>query len=119
MTKPTRLNILISRPAEFMNSDCTKALFGPSIYVRYGYQAADENDAPTGVSVFGRAFASFGEVWSPDAINSLGNEGAYVNVYPVTEMRAFVAELRAAWGELHVQDNSGLLRDLHQGVWVG
>ena len=119
MTKPIRLNILISRPAEFMNADCTKTLFGPSIYVRYGWTDADERHAPDGVSVFGRAFASFGEVWSPDAINSIGDKGAFVNVFPVTEMRAFVAELRASWGELHVQDNSGLLRDLDQGLWAG
>jgi hypothetical protein len=35
------------------------------------------------------------------------------------EIRQAVAGLRDAWGNLHVQDNSGLVPDLHQGKWNG
>ena len=35
----------------------------------------------------------------------------------IQRCRALDNELRAAWGDLHVQDNSGLLPDLHQGMW--
>lgn len=84
------LNILIS------GADHAVAGRGPLVYLREGYSAVDADWQPLS-SPHCREFAM-------DAVEA---------------MRAYVAELRAAWGPLHVQDNSGLVPDLDQGPWAG
>lgn len=35
------------------------------------------------------------------------------------DLRRAVSCLRREWGNLHVQDNSGLIPDIDQGIWNG
>jgi len=57
--------------------------------------------------------------WDPSELNRIGQPGAFVEAPNPDGIRAAVAKLREAWGPLHVQDNSGLVPDLHQGMWRG
>lgn len=111
-----RLNILIARPSEFLTEQGRRA-YGPCIVVRYSYSEVPLDLWPTPDAPLGRGFAATSEVFDPNERNAAGSLGAYCNVYPLDDMRAFVAELRAVWGSLHVQDNTGLLPDLDQGLF--
>lgn len=112
----TKLNILIGRPTQFLGED-GRLDFGPVVRVRYSFSAVTDSDLPTPDAPIGRQFGKTSERWDPTMINSANNLGAFVNVYPIEEMRAYVAELRSVWGPLHVQDNTGLLPDCDQGPW--
>ena len=114
MTRTGKFNILISRPEWFLSADGSKRLFGPAVVVRYSY--SDPTDEEAAGRETGRRFAAIEEVFDREVINSSGRPGAFKNVYPINDMRAYVAQLRAAWGDLHVQDNTGLLPDLDQGM---
>jgi hypothetical protein len=90
-----QLNILVTRPYEFLTDNYTRRVFGPAIVVRYGFSQIEPDDPliPPGAPI-GRGFPATHEVWDPDAINNLNQRGAFRNVYPVAAMRAFIAELR-------------------------
>ncbi len=112
MTKSDKLNILISQPQWFLDTDGTRK-FGPVICVRHSYCREIRDELlPDPETPSGQYFAATRETFDPE-------KGVYRNVYPTDKMRQFINDLRAAWGPLHVQDNSGLLPDLDQGYWPG
>jgi hypothetical protein len=103
MTHKNRFNILISRI--MMDAQTPDGPFtGVVVVVRYGYVPADDRDA-NGRSLY--VTLPMGEMWDPDAINNLHQPGAFRVDVDVPAIDAAVASLRAAWGDIPVQDNSG------------
>ena len=98
-----RFNVLIGKP--YLGVPTPDGPFtGVAVIVRYGYVPADEQDAngrPLFVSLPMR------EMWDPNAINNLRQRGAFRVDMDVAAIEKAVATLRAAWGDIPVQDNSG------------
>ena len=119
---PERLNILVTdivSGATGWRRDDREAR--NIVVLRYGWtalNAADESlreiNRPIAIGV-----PILRERFDAEALNRLGQPGAFVNVPDVLGIRKAVGDMRAAWGPLHVQDNSGLVADLHQGMWMG
>jgi hypothetical protein len=112
----SRLNILVT--ARMGRVGQHPAVHG--VLVREGYTPISADGGP----VMGRRTAltvpMLGERYDPDAVNALGQRGAFRDVPDVDGIRAAVAALRADWGPaLHVQDNSGLVPELDDGPWRG
>lgn len=99
---PERLNILVG--GHTLTGPMSLALTRPAgavaVRLRYGYTPVilgDDDNRPVGCGVDGL----------PDGSPDLPG------------IRRAVMVLRAAWGMLHVQDNSGTVPDLDQGKWAG
>ena len=112
--RPQRLNILISKTFDGVNCD-GKAVAGNAVSVRYGWSILDQeqHDRPVCVHVPGST------TFDPEAINNIGQLGACVVRSDIAGIERVVAALREAWGNLHVQDNSGRCGHLHQGMFQG
>ena len=108
-----RLNILISR---IMDSARTPygQFSGVSVAVRHGYTVLSERALdcapkadrdPAGRPYF--VSLRMPTIWDPAAISNLGRPGAFRVDVDVPAIQAAVDTLRAAWGDIPVQDNSG------------
>ena len=98
--RSNRFNILIRRPCQ----DDRSGFNGVVVSVRYGYVEADENDAdgrPLFVSLV------MPTIYDPQSLNNLGQRGAVRVDVDIPAIARAVGHLRAAWGPLPVQDNSG------------
>ncbi|MBB2158293.1 hypothetical protein HLH33_18690 [Gluconacetobacter diazotrophicus] len=117
-----RINILVTRPHRFPSDDGARECFGPTVMVRNGYTPINLDDdrdlMPTPEASIGRGFEKIGERFDATTHNSAGSPGAFVNVYPVAEIRAYLDALCATWGNLHIQDNSGLFPEFSK-KWIG
>lgn len=108
--KPGNLNILItalqSKPGLIGSNGqiASQPQQWNAVYVRYSYTALQLPDDDT--RPLGRAVPVGAERFDPQAINNMGNRGAFVAVPDREGIAAAVAELRAVWGDLPVQDNS-------------
>lgn len=120
--RPERLNILvtgfISGTTGWRRGDRRTS---NAVVLRYGWTALDAEDEslratnrPIAIDV-----PILRERFEDEALNRLGQPGAFVNVPDVDGIRRAIWVLQSFWGLLHVQDNSGLVPDLHQGMWVG
>jgi hypothetical protein len=112
---PNRLNILVT--ARMGSAGQHPAAH--RVLVRDGYTPVSADGGP----VMGRCAVivvpMLGERYDPNAINALGQRGAFRDQPDVNGIRAAVAALREDWGPLHVQDNSGLVPELDNGLWRG
>jgi hypothetical protein len=111
--RPERLNILITGATGHIREPRAHH----AVCVRYGWSPlpADAGlDRPVAIGV-----PLLADRWDPSVLNRIGQPGAFVETPNPDGIRAAVAKLRAVWGALHVQDNSGLVPDLHQGMWRG
>jgi hypothetical protein len=103
--RPERLNILVAatETAPGLINATGRIVSDPrsanAVRVRYGWSPVEIDDDPRMTGVRVPALSS----GAPDAAG----------------IRAAVARLRAAWGPLHVQDNSRAVPDLDQGKWRG
>ena len=106
--RPERLNILVT------GFQAGTPAGGWVVHLRYGYSPLGEpiDQRPVRAAVVAR------ERWDNAALNQLGQPGAFVSAPDPQEVRAAIAAIRAAWGNLHVQDNSGLVPDLDQGKFL-
>lgn len=96
MTK-NRTNILICRSIDGVDHE-GKSLVGNCVQLRDGYRAYDP---PTALFVDGQS------VYDEAATNNLGTKGAFVVRSDIAGIEAAVATLRAQFGPVPVQDNSG------------
>lgn len=108
--RPERLNILVTARQSAPGCDSANV-----VHLRYGYTPLREPIDHRAV----RFGVTMPERWDDTAPDQLGRPGAYVSVPDAASIRAAIAALRAAWGPLHVQDNSGAVPDLDQGKWRG
>jgi hypothetical protein len=93
----SRLNILIGK--SFDGTDHTGAsIVGNTVTLRDGYT---EHPSDTRILVAGKS------VWQPDARNNAGNLGGFGVRSDIPGIERAVATIRAQWGDLPVQDNSG------------
>lgn len=98
--RPERLNILIAARDHTLTSD---PHYFHRINLRYGYTELVDEGLPGETRCIGGS-----AVYSPSM------------QLDADQIRAVVAEIRHDWGQdLHVQDNSGLVPDLHQGLFRG
>jgi hypothetical protein len=112
---PNRLNILVT--ARMGSVGQNPAVHG--VLVRYGYTPVSDDGGPVAGRRAAITVPVLGECYDPDAVNALGQPGAFRDVPDVYGIRAAVAALRAEWGALPVQDNSGLVPELDDGPWRG
>jgi len=49
------------------------------------------------------------DVWDAEAINRLGRRGAFREVPNVAGIQSAITAMQEAWGQIPVQDNSGLV----------
>jgi len=108
--KPGNLNILITalqgKPGLIGSSGriASQPQQWNAVYVRYNYTALQLPDDD--IRPIGRAIPIAGERFDPNAVNNAGRQGAYVAVPDRAAITQAVAELRAVWGDIPVQDNS-------------
>jgi hypothetical protein len=100
-----RINLLISRVMDDLHT-ANGRFTGVVISARDGYTPLALDDArrggrPLSVSV------RMSTRWDNDAINNVGRRGASVVDLDVSAVETAVAQMRAAWGDVPVQDNSG------------
>lgn len=118
--RPERLNILVLAMVSGSRGwRRGRGQDGNPVLIRYGWSPLSRDelagiDRPVGILV-----PILGTRFDHSELNMIGQPGAFVSMPDIPGIRRAVAELRAAWGDLHVQDNSGLVPDLHQGMWQG
>lgn len=124
MTKPNRLNILIGCPLDDMRTPYGR-FTGLSVIVREGYSPLSEQaqaHAPAADhDPEGRPYyvpIPMKTVWDATAINNAGRPGGFRADVDVPAIERAVATLRAAWGDIPVQDNSGRCAHLATAVGV-
>ncbi len=103
------LNILITAPfaCEISAHSMENAIV---VKLRDGYADVDEPDSAIRV-VCNREYDS-------DAINMLGQRGAFAAVFPREPVLAFISRLQNRFGKLWIQDNSGSFQDIADGKFV-
>jgi|SRR5579864_635985 len=98
-----RFNILIGKPV--IDAQTPDGLFtGMGVTVRYGYVSPSDSDAAGRRCGIG---LPMGTVWDANAISNGRQRGAYRVDVDIPAIEAAVASLRAEWGDIPVQDNSG------------
>jgi hypothetical protein len=110
--KPGRLNILVSSLTSAPGvMGAVRTISDPqhwhNVYVRYGYTAlglGDDDNRTTSIRV-----PVMRDRFDETAINSIGQPGAFVVVPDVRGLEGAVAQLKSVWGDIPVQDNSGLV----------
>lgn len=114
--KPGNLNILVtaltSKPGNFnargqIVSDPSQ---WHSVYVRYNYTPLELSRNDPRLTGFG--VPTLGERFDPAAINNLGNRGGFVVVPDIAGIERAISDLKSVWGDIPVQDNSGLVPQL-------
>ena len=108
---PEHFNILVSR---YAGSNRAGEI---QVAVRYKSSPLDpfndiDVDRPLAILV-----PPTGKKWDPEAINTANQKGAFCNVHDLDGIRKAVADLKAVWGDIHVQDNTGLVADINNGFW--
>ncbi len=101
----SRINLLICKVVDGRR-DITRTFTGISVIVRYGYSPM-EHSFP---EVAGKRIAihlAFPTKFDRSVVNNSGQLGASVVEVDVERIADAVARLRAEWGDVPVQDNSG------------